>query len=86
MRESGPEEHAIRSEERNMVWEAVQNLSPPLREAIVLRHWGGHTYQEIGDIVGCPLKTAQSRVRLAYQRLEKIFVLENLQNLNEESS
>jgi len=52
----------------------VQELTPPLREAIILRHWGGHTYQEIADIVGCPIRTAQSRVRLAYQRLEKKLV------------
>lgn len=65
----GPEQQAERSEMRNTVWEAVQNLHPMHREAIVLRHWGGHTYQEISEIVGCPMKTAQSRVRLAYQKL-----------------
>ena len=57
------------SEIRNEVWKAVQNLSPMLREAIVLRYWNRHTYQEIGEIVGCPMKTAQSRVRLAHQKL-----------------
>ena len=80
----GPEERVVRAEESNSIWEAVQSLSPPLREAIVLRHWGGHTYQEIGEIVGCPLKTAQSRVRLAYQRLEKVFSREGVPDLNEE--
>jgi len=69
--DSTPEQHALQSEKRGMVWGAVQALNPPLREAILLRHWGGHTYQEIADIVGCPSRTAQSRVRLAYQRLEK---------------
>ena len=83
--EPGPEERVIRSEEHDRVWEAVQALSPSLREAIVLRHWGGHTYQEIGEIVGCPLKTAQSRVRLAYRQLEKIFVPDTWPHLNEES-
>jgi len=29
----------------------------------VLRYWAGHTYQEIAKIMGCPLPTAQSRVR-----------------------
>ena len=83
--EPGPEEQIIRAEEQNTVWEAVQTLSPPLREAIVLRNWGGHTYKEIGEIVGCPLKTAQSRVRLAYQQLEKVLAQEHQQVLGEEN-
>ncbi|RLD09019.1 MAG: hypothetical protein DRI56_04845 [Chloroflexota bacterium] len=69
--EFSPEQRAMQSEKRDMIWEAVLELSPALREAIVLRHWGEHTYKEIADIVGCPLRTAQSRVRLAYQYLEK---------------
>ena len=72
--QTDPEREIIQSEHRSTVWESVQNLSPILREAIILRHWGGHTYQEIADIVGCPIRTAQSRVRLAYQKLESVLV------------
>ena len=68
------EQLAEKSEIRNTVWDAVQALSPLLREAIVLRHWGRHTYLEIGEIVGCPMKTAQSRVRLAHKKLEQTLV------------
>lgn len=67
----GPEQRAIQAEEHGVVWRIVQDLTPSLREAIILRHWGGHTYQEIAEIVGCPIRTAQSRVRLAYQKLGK---------------
>ena len=69
---STPESQNIEAEVKNSIWKAVQELSPPLREAIILRHWGAHTYQEIAEIVGCPLRTAQSRVRLAYGQLEKV--------------
>ena len=65
----GPEQRAENKEDQNSVWRALQSLSPPLREVILLRHWGGHTFQEIAEICHCPLKTAQSRVRLAYQKL-----------------
>jgi RNA polymerase sigma-70 factor (ECF subfamily) len=68
----GPEGHAIQSETRSQVWKAVQDLEPPFREAVLLRYWAGHTYQEIADILGCPLRTAQSRVRLAFQRLRDV--------------
>ncbi len=63
------ERHMILQETRSDVWNAVQALSPLLREAILLRYWAGHTYREMAEILGCPLRTAQSRVRLAYQRL-----------------
>ena len=78
-----PEQIAENREIRNSVWEAVQILNPMLREAIVLRHWGRHTYQEIGEIVGCPMKTAQSRVRLAHQQLAQSLAEVDLQALAE---
>ena len=65
------EQVTIQKEKQVSVWSAIQDLNPILREAITLRYWGGHTYQEIAQITGCPLRTAQSRVRLAYQRLER---------------
>jgi RNA polymerase sigma-70 factor (ECF subfamily) len=63
------ESHLVRTEMRDEVWEAVQDLSARLREAIFLRYWAGHTYREMAKIMGCPVSTAQSRVRLAYQQL-----------------
>lgn len=69
--DSSPEQISIQTEARASIWAMLQKLTPHLREALILRHWGGHTYQEIADIVGCPIRTAQSRVRLGYQRLER---------------
>jgi RNA polymerase sigma-70 factor (ECF subfamily) len=69
---TGPEGTAIARESRHQLWRALDQLSPKLREAVVLRYWGQHTYQEIGQILGCPLSTAQSRVRLAYERLREL--------------
>lgn len=80
----GPEHRAMQSEARSQVWEAVQELSPALREAIVLRYWAGHTFQEIADILGCPLRTAQSRVRLAFQKLRSVLTREQSNGLEEE--
>ena len=51
--------------------QALQDLSPRLREAIVLRYGQGMTYREISEVMGCPQKTAESRVRLGHQRLRK---------------
>lgn len=71
---AGPEEQAVKKETRNDVWEAVQALKPKFREAIVLRYWAGHTYQEMAEIMACPLSTAQSRVRLAYKQLKTTLI------------
>ena len=68
-------------EMRHTIWDAVQTLNPMLREAIILRHWGAHTYEEIAAIVGCPMKTAQSRVRLAHQKLAQTLSHGNLLEL-----
>jgi RNA polymerase sigma-70 factor (ECF subfamily) len=59
-------------ENGHALWQALDQLSPKLREALVLRYWGGHTYQEIAQILSCPPSTAQSRVLLAYEQLRKL--------------
>lgn len=69
---SGPEGRAIAQESERELWQALNQLSPKLREAIVLRYWCGHTYQEMAQILRCPLSTAQSRVRVAYEQLRKL--------------
>ena len=75
------EQQVIQAETRAQVLEAVQRLSPPLREAILLRHWAGHTYREMAEIMNCPIPTAQSRVRLAYQRLRVALTPDSLTDL-----
>jgi RNA polymerase sigma-70 factor (ECF subfamily) len=71
-RASGPEAAAVARESQRELWQALDQLSPKLREAVVLRYWGGHTYQGMAQILSCPLSTAQSRVRLAYEQLRKL--------------
>jgi RNA polymerase sigma-70 factor (ECF subfamily) len=81
----GPEQRAAKNETHNAVWDAIQDLSPMLREAAILRHWGNLTYQEIAEILGCTMKTAQSRVRLAHQKLARILDEDDLQQTAEET-
>jgi RNA polymerase sigma-70 factor, ECF subfamily len=58
--------------ERARVWDALGKLSPKLREAVVLRYFENLTYPEIGQILNCPIKTIQSRIRLAHKELRKL--------------
>jgi RNA polymerase sigma-70 factor (ECF subfamily) len=84
--EAGPERQTIEHESRSRVWGAVQSMSQPLREAILLRYWAGHTFREMAEILDCPVATVQSRVRLAYQRLRTVLALDELRNVEEEQS
>lgn len=69
-----PDETLALSGEQKAVWRALKQLSPKLRETALLRYYEGLTYGEIGDIVGVPAKTAESRMRLAHQELKKLLL------------
>lgn len=66
-----PAEELDLTEQQQAVWTAIQALSTKLRETAVLRYYEGFTYVEIGQILGIPTKTAESRMRLAHQALRK---------------
>ncbi len=78
-----PEAHLARQRAKEAIAEALGTLSPRLREAVVLRYGQGLTYREIAEVMGCPQKTAESRVRLAHQRLREVLQAEG-QGLLEE--
>jgi RNA polymerase sigma-70 factor (ECF subfamily) len=67
-----PDDRAMHSERQRAVWAAVGALSPKLREVAVLRYYGGLAYGEIGDALGIPPKTAESRMRLAHKTLRDL--------------
>lgn len=64
-----PAESMDLSEQQNMIWEAIGELSPKLREVSILRYYENMTYPEIGRVLSIPPKTAESRMRLAHKSL-----------------
>jgi len=67
-----PDEVSRLTEQQKLVWDALQQLSDKLRETAVLRYYDGLTYAEIGEILGIPVKTAESRMRLAHKALREL--------------
>lgn len=67
-----PEDMAHLTERQQIVWNALQQLTPKLRETAVLRYYEGLTFAEIGQILDIPRKTAESRMRLAHKALREI--------------
>jgi RNA polymerase sigma-70 factor (ECF subfamily) len=50
----GPESSALRGEYRHILWEAVQNLSAPLREVVTLHYYMELPAVEIAAMLNCP--------------------------------
>jgi RNA polymerase sigma-70 factor (ECF subfamily) len=70
-----PDSLVEQSEAQRVVWDALGELSPKLLETAVLRYYYGLRYQEIGKILDIPPKTAESRMRLAHQKLRASLAL-----------
>ncbi|MBK8987811.1 MAG: RNA polymerase sigma factor [Chloroflexi bacterium] len=71
-----PPEAAQLNARQQMVWQALQELSPKLRETAVLRYYENLTYPEIAAILDIPTKTAESRMRLAHAALRELLAEE----------
>ncbi|MBN1965984.1 MAG: sigma-70 family RNA polymerase sigma factor [Anaerolineae bacterium] len=66
-----PEAALARLGVRHALEHGLKTLSPRLREAVALRYGQGLTYREMADVLGCPQKTAESRIRLAHEALAR---------------
>lgn len=63
----------IETEERDqIVQKAIGLLSDEHREVLVLKEFQDHDYQEIAEIVGCPIGTVRSRLHRARLELAQL--------------
>ena len=64
--ERGPaesiEELVSRQDMNQLVARAMRSLSDEQRTAVVLKEYQGLTFQEIADLLGCPLSTVKTRL------------------------
>jgi RNA polymerase sigma-70 factor (ECF subfamily) len=68
-RDGDPELSALRRELRDRVRLAIDALPYKFRLVIVLRDLHGLSYEEIAEVVRCPIGTVRSRLHYATQRL-----------------
>jgi RNA polymerase sigma-70 factor (ECF subfamily) len=73
--EQGPfetvEDLAARAELSREVAKAMERLPTEQRQAIILKEYHGLTFQEIADLVKCPLSTVKTRVYQGLSTLRK---------------
>ena len=66
-----PENILYRDELQSVINVAIENLPEDLRTALMLREFEGLSYEEIADIMDCPVGTVRSRIFRARESLEE---------------
>lgn len=66
-----PEGNMLTSEIEQTVYKAIKELPEDLKTAITLRELEGMTYDEIADVMECPIGTVRSRIFRAREAIDK---------------
>lgn len=70
----GPDEAAIRQQSDGVMQSALMALKLDHRKVIVLKHLQGCSYEEMAQILDCPVKTVKSRLFTARQALREVLL------------
>lgn len=68
---AGEDDGLLRAEDRAELDRLLAALSPEQRTAVVLRFGEQLSFREIGAVMGCSLRTAQSRVRWGLENMRR---------------
>ncbi|WP_439239985.1 MULTISPECIES: RNA polymerase sigma factor RpoE [unclassified Lonepinella] len=65
-----PENELLSAELKKIVFDTIENMQEELKTAITLRELEGLSYEEIADIMDCPVGTVRSRIFRAREIIE----------------
>jgi len=68
----GPETGMLEADNKKILWEGMNRLSPDIRMAIILKEIQGKKYEEVAEIMGLPVGTVKSRINRGRLQLAKI--------------
>lgn len=68
---TNPENVLLTAEIEATVYRAIENLPDDLKSAITLREIDGLSYEEIADVMDCPIGTVRSRIFRARDVIDK---------------
>lgn len=66
-----PENLFFRDELQEVVNNTIENLPEDLKTAVTLREFEGLSYEEIAQVMGCPMGTVRSRIFRAREAIDK---------------
>ncbi|HET8701106.1 MAG TPA: RNA polymerase sigma factor RpoE [Nitrococcus sp.] len=66
-----PEALAVRDEIERTIFAAMEELPEDLRTTITLREFKGLTYEEVAEVMDCPIGTVRSRIYRAREAIDK---------------
>jgi RNA polymerase sigma-70 factor (ECF subfamily) len=66
-----PENELYGAELKQVVEQAIKNLPEDLRAAVTLREFDGLSYEDIADVMECPVGTVRSRIFRAREAIDK---------------
>lgn len=66
-----PERQMMSEQIGQVVQESVESLPEDLRTAIMLREIDGLSYEEIAEVMGCPIGTVRSRIFRAREAIDR---------------
>ncbi len=70
-RSSNPEHEVLRNEQAASIRQAIDSLAEDLRVSIMLREVEGLSYEEIAEVMECPVGTVRSRIHRARKELQE---------------
>ena len=68
---TNPENLLLTDEIKDTVYRAIESLPDDLKSAITLREIEGLSYEEIADVMDCPIGTVRSRIFRARDAIDK---------------
>ncbi len=66
-----PENNFFKDELQRVVNDAIRELPEDLRTAVTLREFEGMSYEEIAEVMACPVGTVRSRIFRAREAIDK---------------
>ena len=68
---SNPENLLLTEEIKKTIFQVIENLPDDLKSAITLRELEGLSYEEIAEVMDCPIGTVRSRIFRARDAIDK---------------
>jgi RNA polymerase sigma-70 factor, ECF subfamily len=66
-----PENRLATEQLEAVVYQAIEDLPKELKVAVTLREFEGLSYEEIAEVMECPVGTVRSRIFRAREAIEK---------------